>query len=192
MRREVDDPCPSAPCAATEVPSARSGTIPITPSSTAATPLVVGQVLEAADGARPDRVDQHVEFAARTAGPTRRRARRPVRLSVTSATSPTASGLPRPVRLLDRLVENDLECGPTMATRAPSSARHRAVASPIPRPPPTTIAVASLKPRSMALHTVSVIGAAVHQSDLTFERARVCLQRSATIPRKAYYRCYGR
>jgi hypothetical protein len=36
--------------------------MPITPSSKA-WPLLVGQVFEAADRARPDRVDEHVEFA---------------------------------------------------------------------------------------------------------------------------------
>src|ERR1700744_2229175 len=38
----------------------------------------------------------------------------------------------------------------TIAIRAPSSARQRAAASPMPRPPPTTAAVAFVSPKSMA------------------------------------------
>src|SRR3954454_3506192 len=69
--------------------------------------------------------------------------------SVVSATNPSASGLPRSVRSL-AAVSRTFFVRPTRATRAPSSARQRAVANPIPRPPPTTTAVASFSPRSMA------------------------------------------
>src|SRR5215217_819451 len=69
--------------------------------------------------------------------------------SVVSAAKPTASGLPRSVRSLAARSRTSF-VRPTSATRAPSSARHFAAAKPIPRPPPTTTAVASFSPRSMA------------------------------------------
>src|SRR5689334_5489453 len=61
---------------------------------------------------------------------------------------------------------------PTTATRAPSSARQRAAAKPIPRPPPTTTAVASLSPRS----TVLLLGAGPVGSALFGERDRALLR----------------
>src|SRR6201997_3663193 len=66
-----------------------------------------------------------------------------------SATTPSASGLPRLVRssvARSRSVRDRA----TIAIRAPSSARQRAAASPMPRPPPTTAAVAFVSPKSMA------------------------------------------
>src|SRR5277367_3623526 len=66
-----------------------------------------------------------------------------------SATTPRASGLPRLVRssvARSRSVRDRV----TIAIRAPSSARQRAAASPMPRPPPTTAAVAFVNPKSMA------------------------------------------
>src|ERR1700759_5556891 len=66
-----------------------------------------------------------------------------------SATTPRASGLPRLVRssvARSRSVRDRA----TIAIRAPSSARQRAAASPMPRPPPTTAAVAFVSPKSMA------------------------------------------
>ena len=49
-------------------------------------------------------------------------------------------------RAAPRLRLKDVGRRPTTPTRAPSSARQRAVAKPIPRPPPTTTAVASAQP----------------------------------------------
>src|SRR6201995_184621 len=66
-----------------------------------------------------------------------------------SATTPRASGLPRLVRssvARSRSVRDRA----TIAIRAPSAARQRGAASPMPRPPPTTAAVAFVSPKSMA------------------------------------------
>src|SRR5215469_8682582 len=65
-----------------------------------------------------------------------------------SATSPKASGLPRPVKSVTAL-SRVARVRPITATRAPSSARQRAVAKPMPRLPPTTAVVAFASPRSM-------------------------------------------
>src|SRR6201996_6244421 len=66
-----------------------------------------------------------------------------------SATRPRASGLPRLVKssVARSRAARDRA---TIATRAPSSARQRAAARPMPRPPPTTTAVAFVSPKSMA------------------------------------------
>src|SRR6201997_1517672 len=74
--------------------------------------------------------------------------------SPTSATIPMASGLPRRVSS-SAAWSRTARDRPTTATRAPSSAKHRAVANPMPRPPPTTTAVASLSPKSMVLQLKS-------------------------------------
>src|SRR5271170_4343934 len=66
-----------------------------------------------------------------------------------SAAIPTASGLPRSLRSAVAASRSSRERA-MIAMRAPSSARQRADASPIPRPPPTTTAVAFVSPRSMA------------------------------------------
>src|ERR1700736_6517142 len=66
-----------------------------------------------------------------------------------SATSPSASALPRLVRSSVARSRSARDRA-MIATRAPSSARQRAAASPMPRPPPTTTAVAFVSPTSMA------------------------------------------
>src|ERR1700738_2844151 len=66
-----------------------------------------------------------------------------------SATSPSASALPRWVRSSVARSRSARDRA-MIATRAPSSARQRAAASPMPRPPPTTTAVAFVSPKSMA------------------------------------------
>src|ERR1700758_4551526 len=66
-----------------------------------------------------------------------------------SATTPRASGLPRLVRSSVARSRSAWDRA-TIATRAPSSARQRAAARPMPRPPPTTTAVAFVRPKSMA------------------------------------------
>src|SRR6478752_6557917 len=91
--------------------------------------------------------------------------------SVVSATNPSASGLPHSVRSFAAPSSTSF-VRPTTATRAPSSARQRAAANPIPRPPPTTTAVASFSPRSMAR---GFLGAGPIRRALLGERDRAFL-----------------
>src|SRR6201995_846143 len=66
-----------------------------------------------------------------------------------SATTPRASGLPRLVRS-SVARSRSVRYGPRIVLGAQSSARQRPAASPMPRPPPTTAAVAFVSPKSMA------------------------------------------
>ena len=131
-------------------------TIPITPSSTDCAPLLVGQIFEAAGRSRPDRIDEHVEFAVPSLS---KLGEHVVDLTGVTDVGNQPEGIraaadPSTPRRRSRARSG---VRPITATRAPSSAKHRAAAKPMPRLPPTTAAAAFASPRSMAQYACPAV-----------------------------------
>ncbi len=130
-------------------------------------PLFVGELLECSPRPGPDGVDEDVELAV---PPLTDFVEHALDSRGVRDVGHQPDGIrTSPSRQLSAARSRTSWVRPTTATRAPSSARQRAAANPIPRPPPTTTAVASFSPRStLTLHL------------------------SPEFARKAYYRSYSR